>query len=87
MQAANENQRELWSCLAAGVTVIIHAGGWLVGGLSVSYETLITDAEVLNMVAELCAGAEAGADEIGPENAISTAEPSTPQLKMCLMIS
>jgi trimethylamine--corrinoid protein Co-methyltransferase len=33
--------------------------------LSVSYEKLVTDAEVLNMVAELCAGAEAGDAEIG----------------------
>ena len=39
----------------AGATVIIHAAGWLEGGLSVSYEKLVTDMEVLQMVAELCA--------------------------------
>ena len=60
MQAANENQMGLWGCLMAGATVIIHSAGWLEGGLSVSYEKLITDAEVLNMIAELCAGAQAG---------------------------
>ena len=38
----------------AGATVIIHAAGWLEGGLTVSYEKLITDVEVLQMVAELC---------------------------------
>jgi trimethylamine--corrinoid protein Co-methyltransferase len=65
VQAANENQFGLWGCLMAGATVIIHAGGWLEGGLTVSYEKLVTDAEVLNMVAELCAGAKAGTDEIG----------------------
>ena len=75
VQAANENQMGLWGCLMAGATVIIHAGGWLEGGLTVSYEKLITDAEVLNMVAELCAGAQAGADEIGLANAISEVEP------------
>lgn len=65
VQAANENQLGLWGCLMAGATVIIHSAGWLEGGLTVSYEKLVTDVEVLNMVAELCAGAEAGTDEIG----------------------
>jgi len=75
VQAANENQMGLWGCLMGGATVIIHAAGWLEGGLTVSFEKLVTDAEVLNMVAELCAGAKAGADEIGLENAISQVEP------------
>lgn len=75
-QAANENQLGLWGCLLAGATVIIHAAGWLEGGLSVSYEKLVTDAEVLNMVAELCAGRKAGTDEIGFANALSQVIPS-----------
>ena len=63
VQAANETQFGTWGCLMAGATVIIHAAGWLEGGLSVSYEKLITDIEVLNMVAELCsAGTDAGSD-------------------------
>ncbi len=65
VQAANENQLGLWGCLLAGASVIIHSAGWLEGGLSVSYEKLITDVEVLNMIAELCAGAAAGTAEIG----------------------
>ena len=76
VQAANENQFGLWGCLMAGATVIIHSAGWLEGGLSVSYEKLVTDAEVLNMVAELCAGNKAGADEIGFNNALSHVDPS-----------
>ncbi|MDJ0631272.1 MAG: trimethylamine methyltransferase family protein [Rhodobacter sp.] len=76
VQAANENQFGLWGCLLAGATVIIHSAGWLEGGLTVSYEKLVTDAEVLNMVAELCAGAQAGTDEIGFENALAQVEPS-----------
>ncbi len=75
VQAANENQFGLWGCLMAGATVIIHSAGWLEGGLSVSYEKLITDAEVLNMVAELCAGRAAGVDEIGLDSALSQVEP------------
>ena len=38
----------------AGATVIVHAAGWLEGGLTVSYEKIITDMEVLQSVAELC---------------------------------
>jgi len=76
VQAANENQLGLWGCLLAGATVIIHSAGWLEGGLTVSYEKIITDVEVLNMVAELCAGNKAGADEIGFANALSQVAPS-----------
>jgi trimethylamine--corrinoid protein Co-methyltransferase len=75
-QAANENQMGLWGCLMAGATVIIHAAGWLEGGLSVSYEKIVTDAEVLNMIAELCAGAAAGPEEIGFDTALSQVKPS-----------
>ncbi len=76
VQAANENQFGLWGCLMAGATVIIHSAGWLEGGLSVSFEKMICDAEVLNMVAELCAGAQAGQAEIGFDTALSEVDPS-----------
>lgn len=76
VQAANENQLGLWGCLLAGATVIIHSAGWLEGGLSVSYEKIVTDVEVLNMVAELCAGAKAGTDQIGFANALSQVAPT-----------
>jgi len=75
-QAANENQMGLWGSLMAGATVIIHSAGWLEGGLSVSFEKLVTDVEVLNMIAEICAGQNAGADEVGFENALSHVDPS-----------
>ena len=54
VQAANETQFALWGCLMAGSNIVIHAAGWLEGGLTVSYEKLITDIEVLQMVAEMC---------------------------------
>ncbi|MEO0665693.1 MAG: trimethylamine methyltransferase family protein, partial [Pseudomonadota bacterium] len=37
-QGANENQLAMWGCLMAGATTIVHAAGWLEGGLTVSYE-------------------------------------------------
>lgn len=65
VQAAGETQFGLWGCLMAGATVVIHAAGWLEGGLTVSYEKLITDIEILQMVAELCHGASAEDADIG----------------------
>ncbi|SLN23909.1 Trimethylamine methyltransferase (MTTB) [Falsiruegeria litorea R37] len=76
VQAANENQFGLWGCLMAGATVVIHSAGWLEGGLTVSFEKMICDAEVLNMVAELCAGAQAGTAEIGYDTALREVDPS-----------
>lgn len=65
VQAAGETQFGLWGCLLAGATVVIHSAGWLEGGLTVSYEKLITDIEILQQVAELCAGATASDADIG----------------------
>ena len=65
VQAANETQFGTWGCLLAGATVVIHAAGWLEGGLTVSYEKLITDLEVLQMVAELCTATAAQDADIG----------------------
>ena len=64
-QASNETQLGLWGCLLAGSTIVIHAAGWLEGGLTVSYEKFVADCEVLQMVAELCSQAQAGDAEIG----------------------
>ncbi|MEL6565499.1 MAG: trimethylamine methyltransferase family protein [Pseudomonadota bacterium] len=64
VQAANETQFGTWGCLMAGATVTLHAAGWLEGGLTVSYEKLVTDVEVLQMVAELCADTPAEEAEI-----------------------
>ncbi|HCQ66056.1 MAG TPA: trimethylamine methyltransferase [Rhodobacteraceae bacterium] len=59
-QGANETQFALWGNLLAGTTIVIHAAGWLEGGLTLSYEKLVTDTEVLQMVAELCTATPAG---------------------------
>lgn len=73
-QAAHETQFGLWGCVMAGATTILHAAGWLEGGLSISYEKLITDMEAVNMIADLCTKAQAGPDEIGFD-AIAEVEP------------
>lgn len=63
-QAAGETQLGLWGCLLGGATITIHAAGWLEGGLTVSYEKLISDVEILQMIADLCSTTKAGIDEI-----------------------
>jgi trimethylamine--corrinoid protein Co-methyltransferase len=74
VQAAHETQFALWGSVLAGATVCIHAAGWLEGGLSVSFEKLITDIEALQTVAELCAATPGDEDAIGFE-AIAEVQP------------
>lgn len=54
MQAATENTMGLWGGMLAGATMIVHAAGWLEGGLTFGYEKFINDVEALQMLAELC---------------------------------
>jgi trimethylamine--corrinoid protein Co-methyltransferase len=67
VQAANETQFGIWGCLLAGATINIHAAGWLEGGLTVSYEKLVTDVEVLQMMAEMCGTTGADLSDIALE--------------------
>lgn len=64
-QAANETQMSAWGAVLAGCTVLIHGAGWIEGGLTVSYEKLITDLEVMQTFAELCAATPAADADIG----------------------
>jgi trimethylamine--corrinoid protein Co-methyltransferase len=64
-QAAWETQFSLWATVLAGATLCIHAAGWMEGGLTHSYEKLITDIEVLQMLAELCTAPPADEDALG----------------------
>ena len=66
-QAANETQMSAWGAVLAGATVLIHGAGWIEGGLTVSYEKLITDLEVMQCFAELCAETPAADADIAFE--------------------
>lgn len=63
-QAAHETEISGWGAFLAGSTVIIHSAGWLEGGLTLSYEKLITDMDMVQTFAELCTPAEADDDAI-----------------------
>ncbi len=73
-QAAHETEISGWGCLMSGATLIVHSAGWLESGLTVSYEKLITDMEMVQSMAELCAETPASDAEIGFD-ALSEVEP------------
>lgn len=50
VQAAYEGGMSLWSTIMGGVSLIEHAAGWLEGGLTASFEKLILDAEMLQLM-------------------------------------
>ncbi|WP_424947519.1 trimethylamine methyltransferase family protein [Candidatus Spongiihabitans sp.] len=49
-QAAYESANTLLPTLTAGVNFVLHAAGWLEGGLASSYEKLVMDADQLGMM-------------------------------------
>ena len=51
-QAAYESVFSLWGAIMGGGHFIMHAAGWLEGGLSCSFEKTVLDADLLQMVAE-----------------------------------
>jgi trimethylamine--corrinoid protein Co-methyltransferase len=55
-QAANEALWSLWPAVLAGTDLIMHAAGWLDGGLTVSFEKFILDLENLAMFAHFLHG-------------------------------
>lgn len=66
-QAAHETQMSTWGAILAGATIVIHGAGWLEGGLTVSYEKLVTDIDMLQIIAELCTATPADPAEIALE--------------------
>ena len=51
-QAAYESEMSIWAAVMGHTNLVFHAGGWLEGGLTASFEKLIIDAEMLQMMAE-----------------------------------
>ena len=51
-QAAYESQMSIWPCMLAHCNMVKHSLGWLEGGLTASFEKVIMDAEMLQMMSE-----------------------------------
>ena len=50
-QATYETCMSIWAAVMAHTNLLLHGGGWLEGGLVASFEKLIIDAEILQMMA------------------------------------
>ena len=51
-QAAYESVFSLWGAIMGGGNFVMHAAGWLEGGLAASFEKTVLDVDLLQMVAE-----------------------------------
>jgi trimethylamine--corrinoid protein Co-methyltransferase len=66
-QAATESAMSLWGTYLSGCDLVLHAAGWLEGGLTCSYEKFALDLEVLRMFESLRAGLDVGAETLALE--------------------
>lgn len=57
-QAAYESANTLQTAALAGVNFMLHAAGWLEGGLAMGYEKFILDADQASMIAVLLQGVD-----------------------------
>ncbi|MFP4636574.1 MAG: trimethylamine methyltransferase family protein, partial [Nitriliruptoraceae bacterium] len=57
-QAAYESAQTLQPTLLAGVNLVLHAAGWLEGGLVASYEKFVLDVDQLGMMEVLAGGVD-----------------------------
>ncbi|MGI9311464.1 MAG: trimethylamine methyltransferase family protein, partial [bacterium] len=55
-QAAQESAQSLLPAMLSGTNFVLHAAGWLEGGLTIGYEKLIQDADRCGMMAKMFAG-------------------------------
>jgi trimethylamine--corrinoid protein Co-methyltransferase len=73
-QAAYESANTLQAAAAAGVNFMLHAAGWLEGGLVMSYEKFVMDADQAGMLSRFLEGIDTSANgqaldalrEVGP---------------------
>jgi trimethylamine--corrinoid protein Co-methyltransferase len=64
-QAAYESEMAVWGAVMGGVNLLYQGAGWLEGGLTASYEKLILDAEILQMISEVLSPLAVGDAELG----------------------
>ncbi|NNK33114.1 MAG: trimethylamine methyltransferase family protein, partial [Xanthomonadales bacterium] len=66
-QSTYESAMSLWAAISGQANIIVHAAGWLEGGLTASFEKLIVDAEMLQMMAEYLRPIEVNDDTLALE--------------------
>jgi len=73
-QAAYESEMSLWGAVTGQVNILNQGAGWLEGGLTASFEKLIVDAEMLQMMMEYLKPLEVDEQTLGLET-IAEVEP------------
>ncbi|MEL6962435.1 MAG: trimethylamine methyltransferase family protein [Pseudomonadota bacterium] len=66
-QAAYEAMMSLWPAVMAHGNMIKHAAGWMEGGLTASFEKMVIDAELLQMMTDFLLPLEVNDDTLGLE--------------------
>lgn len=51
-QAAYESEMSVWGAVMGGANLVMHGAGWMEGGLVASFEKLVIDVEILQMMSE-----------------------------------
>ncbi len=64
-QAAYESQMALWGAVLGHANFIKHATGWLEGGLTNSFEKVIIDVEMIQMMSEMMTPIDTSDDALG----------------------
>jgi len=64
-QAAYESEMAVWGAVMGGVNLLYQGAGWLEGGLTASFEKLVIDAEILQMLSEVLAPLEVSEATLG----------------------
>jgi trimethylamine---corrinoid protein Co-methyltransferase len=52
-QAAYESMNSLWASVMGGAHLVYHGAGWMEGGLQASFEKVVVDVEMMQMMAEI----------------------------------
>lgn len=66
-QAAYESEMSLWGAIMGHAGLVVHAAGWMEGGLCASFEKFVLDAELLQMMAEFLTPIEVNEETLGFE--------------------
>lgn len=64
-QGAYETQMSLWGAILGHANLVYHAAGWQEGGLTASYEKLVLDVEMLQMMIEFLRPIAADTADLG----------------------
>jgi trimethylamine--corrinoid protein Co-methyltransferase len=62
-QAGYESAGTMWPTVQAGTNFVLHAAGWLEGGLIAGYEKFVLDLEICGMMARFMEGIDLSEDE------------------------